>query len=494
MKTRPAIKHLHAMQLILSASFALLLFQASVAQQKADSLQLYLKTAKEDTLKIQALNLLANEFRNNDPDQAITLANQAIQLSEKLHFEKGKGVANVTKGTAITNLGKYDDALLLMKEGLKQSFASNDKKNCGRAYNNMANVYRHQGNYPEALSNYLKGLKIREEIGDKPGIAFSYTGIGNIYYAQNNYAEALKNYFLSLKVREQIGDKRGTADSYSGIGNIYFDQKNYKEAMKYYQLALQIQLAMEDVQGQAYTYNNIALVNEANMDYDLALNNYKAAIKIYEVIGNKQGIANSSGNMGTIFLKKHLTREAKIYLQKTLSLAKEIGSKEDIRTAHLMMAKVDSAYGDYDEALKNYRQSIVYRDSLIGEENTKKTVQTQMQFDFDKKEAATKAEQNKKDALVDAEKKRQNILLSLICAALILVIVIAVYVFRTLQTARKQNEEIEEQKKLLEWQKDLVETKQIEIMDSIVYARRIQQSLLPTEKYIQRTINRMKKQ
>jgi LytS/YehU family sensor histidine kinase len=52
----------------------------------------------------------------------------------------------------------------------------------------------------------------------------------------------------------------------------------------------------------------------------------------------------------------------------------------------------------------------VYSDSLINEENTKKTVQSQMQYEFDKKEAITKSEQDKKDAVATAEIKRQTLI------------------------------------------------------------------------------------
>ncbi|MFL5762552.1 MAG: hypothetical protein ACJ77K_01340 [Bacteroidia bacterium] len=45
---------------------------------------------------------------------------------------------------------------------------------------------------------------------------------------------------------------------------------------------------------------------------------------------------------------------------------------------------------------------------------------------------------------------------------------------------------------IIEQQRDEVEEKNKEIMDSIRYAKRIQQSLLPTEKYIDKNIKRMK--
>jgi hypothetical protein len=48
------------------------------------------------------------------------------------------------------------------------------------------------------------------------------------------------------------------------------------------------------------------------------------------------------------------------------------------------------------------------------------------------------------------------------------------------------------QKKIVEEQKRLVDEKQKEVLDSIRYAKRIQQSLMPTETYISRNIRKLK--
>jgi hypothetical protein len=64
--------------------------------------------------------------------------------------------------------------------------------------------------------------------------------------------------------------------------------------------------------------------------------------------------------------------------------------------------------------------------------------------------------------------------------------------FRRFRISQKQKNIIEEQKLLVESQKYIVEEKQKEILDSIRYAKRIQESLLPTETYIDRNIRKLK--
>jgi hypothetical protein len=67
-----------------------------------------------------------------------------------------------------------------------------------------------------------------------------------------------------------------------------------------------------------------------------------------------------------------------------------------------------------------------------------------------------------------------------------LIIVIAVVSLKLLRTNRKNN-------KILKAQKEIIEEKNKDITDSIYYARRIQRSLLPPEKYIQKNLERLKK-
>ena len=66
---------------------------------------------------------------------------------------------------------------------------------------------------------------------------------------------------------------------------------------------------------------------------------------------------------------------------------------------------LDSAQGNYKQAYEHYKLYTLYRDSLIKEETEKKSLQAKMQYEFDKKQAVAKAEQDKKDAEQKENKK-----------------------------------------------------------------------------------------
>ena len=61
------------------------------------------------------------------------------------------------------------------------------------------------------------------------------------------------------------------------------------------------------------------------------------------------------------------------------------------------------------------------------------------------------------------------------------------------QRIRKTKRELIDKNREIELQKQLIEEKQKEILDSLHYAKRIQTSLLPTDKYIERNLKQLNK-
>ncbi len=469
-------------------------------QEKIDSLFAVFKTAKQDSIKINALNGLAYEFRSNNADTAIYFASEALALATKTNYETGIINAYLYKAIATMNLGKYGEALknnmnalkvcdellssekatdkskiLKLKAGayssianiydeqgnyteaLKNNFAAlkireetKDKVGIAASYNNIGNIYAVQGNYPEALKNLFAALKIKEETGDKNSIANSYNNIGSTYYNHGNYTQALKYHLAALKMRQEIGDKRGISSSYNNIGIIHDDKANYPEALKYQFAALKIQEEIGDQQGIAFSYGNIGLVYMHENDYDKALKYFSDYLKSSEEIEDNSGIADAYINIGNVYTKQKKNSDASLYLNKGLLLSKEIGSLDYIKNGYDGLAKLDSAQGNFKQALEHYKLYINYRDSLFNEENTKKLVQSQMQYEFDKKESLAKAAQEKKDVLAQREKNIQYFAIASLGILVLAVVIIAFIQWRHNKQKQAANNLLAQQKTKLE--------------------------------------------
>ncbi|TND08373.1 MAG: protein serine/threonine phosphatase [Bacteroidetes bacterium] len=412
-------------------------------QSKTDSLISLVNTLKADSHKVDVLNDISWAIRATGNFYAAKpYADSAQKLAEKINYPKGLGKAHSILGVLNVEQGNYPEGLEQHFKALKIREKLNDLPGVSTSYLNIGEVYRLQRDYPRALENYNTSLKIKEKTGDRKGIGNCYNNIGNIYYLQKQFEKALENYTVSLKIRESLGDGSGIMTSYNNIGNVFFSQEKYTEAQASYQEVLKLSEELEDV----------------------------------------MGIISATANIGNTYFKLKKYTEANACYEKSLALAKETGSKEDILQAYISMTVVDSLRGNYQSAFSNYKQYVIYRDSLFNEEKASDIVRMQMTYDSDKKEAMLKADQEKERAVAEERDRRQMLVIWIGAAGLLLVIVFAIFMYNRFRVTREQKLVIEAQKKETDRQKLVIEEKNKDITDSIRYAQRLQQAILPPEK------------
>src|SRR4051794_11733020 len=134
------------------------------AQQKViDSLKNELRTAKEDTTKVYLLGELVRNYYLYKPDTAILLAQQAYDLSQKLHYTRGVAYSLNRMAFSYSTLGDYARALVLFDQSLQLSQDINDAENIMRAYNNIGDTYLTQKEYRRALGYFMKAQTIQRQ-------------------------------------------------------------------------------------------------------------------------------------------------------------------------------------------------------------------------------------------------------------------------------------------------------------------------------------------
>jgi two-component system, sensor histidine kinase and response regulator len=391
-----------------------------------DSLQKVYQTAKHDTIKIMALTSIAYEYRNSKPDTCITIAEKALADSEKIGFEKGKGLALNTVGAGNLYKRKYADALAYYQKALPLFEKVGDKQGIAGGLNGIGIIYKNQGNYPLALEYYQKSLKINEEIGNKEGIATNLNNIGVVYYTQSNYPLALEYYQKSLKIAEEIGNKQIIASSLGSIGIIYDIQGNYLLALEYHQKGLKINEEIGNKQGIARNLNSIGIVYYTQNNYPLALEYYQKSLKINEEIGNKAQIPYNLTNIGLCYvglnnqdsgikylldartiltaikdkrmigenarwiansyLKKQDYNKAKQYATEAIHISQELKDQRNISEASKILFEVYKYEKNYAKALEYHELYKTTNDSLFNVDKSKAIANLEAKAEIDRKE------------------------------------------------------------------------------------------------------------
>lgn len=376
-------------------------FSCLFSQAYTDSLFKLIQVDKEDTSKVKHLLSLGAHYRKVGlPDSALLFNNQSLKLASNIKigntigWKKGIANANNELGQLNWKLGNYTKALehYIIAQNLYKQI--NHKKGIAYSYNNIGLIYDQQGKYSEALKNFYTALAIMEEIKFKPGIAMATNNIANSYYTLGNDSAAFKNNFTALKLKTELNDQHGIALANNNIGLIFDRQGNYTQALKHYFIAYDLFTQLDDQYNISMITGNIAVVYYRQKKYPEATQMYHLSLKVNEKIEDKEGLIFTNIGLGEVSTATKKYKEAKTYLEKALKLSLEIGGADHIRDAYEHLTSVNEALGDYKSALECHRLYIDYKDSLMNKETIEKSTQAAMQYDFDKKEALIKYENN----------------------------------------------------------------------------------------------------
>jgi tetratricopeptide (TPR) repeat protein len=186
---------------------------------------------------------------------------------------------------------------------------------------------------------------------------------------------------------KELGDKNGIARDLSNLGIIYTEQKNYSKALEYHLQSLGISKELGVKIQTAASLGNIG-----NIYLEMAKD-------------------TSTNNNNTLALRK-----AKMYIDSAVQICKEIGDLNALSANYKQLSEIQALLGDNKSALESYKNFTLLKDSMFNIEKDKKLTETSMQYVFDKKEAAARAEQEKKDI------RQRNIRNSIIGGAVVLLL------------------------------------------------------------------------
>ncbi len=193
-------------------------------------------------------------------------------------------------------------------------------------------------------------------------------------------------------------------------------------------------------------------------------------------------------SIASTLLKKGITKEALIFATKSLKIAKELGFPEHIKSSAMTLKNIYKQQNKFDLAYKMFELEMQMQDSLKNTETKKASISKQFQYEYDKKNAADSVVNAQKDKIEtahlvakDEQLKHERTQRLALVGGLVLVLIFSVIMSKRFKISQNQ-------KIIIEKQKDEVEYQKKEIIDSITYAKRLQKAILPHRVEILETI------
>jgi serine phosphatase RsbU (regulator of sigma subunit)/Tfp pilus assembly protein PilF len=473
---------------------------------------------------------LFNYYHNND-SLALYNFTKSMEIAESILDSAGLADAYNNIALVYQNKGNNKSALNYYFKAANIFKKKNDKKGIAMTLNNIGYLYDTQGEKKKALEYFFGSVRAADSIGDLKCASYAVGNIAKIYGDLGNDVKALEYDFKALTLKQKIGEKLGEALILSNIGTIYKVQKNIPEALKYYTKSSAIYEQTKNKRGLAIALNNMGTIYDGQGDYTKAINCYEKSLKLREEIGYINDAATSLINLGDICCKQKNIKKALVYFNSALIIKQETGDKDGIagclnflaktyfeagnyklalekasesmqmskqygyrpriRNAALTLKDIYGALNKTKEALDMYDLYISMRDSINNNETEKQLVKQQYKHEYEIKAIADSVhvlEEKKVAGSKLAQEKTKNYALF---GGLGLVMLFSVFMYNRFRITQKQKKlielqktQVEEKRQLLQVRNEEINHKNIQITDSIRYARNIQQSILPSEEQL----------
>ncbi len=365
--------------------------------------------------------------------------------------------------------------------------------------------------YSSLITDYKKQGKYRM-------VAYYMYKSGSVYLKAGEHANAIEKFKESADYYEQIGSFSNKKKIYSNIAFVYAEMGQLKNAQKYYNKSLEISRRLNNRHDISASLMEVATIEIYSKDYTNAQKNLEEALKIgnalndalllrtcyrllaqlYKAYGNKKKSDQYFDNF--LIYDKHVKEEGTIKREniadKTITAVEE--EKKvllDEKQAQALMFEIADLKNKMEQDSLN-RAISASTDSLAKIEKLNELI---------KREKGLVEQENEyrktKEKSQQLEIESQNLYIYGGTVGIILLLIVIIGAIVAFLQKKKANKQLEQQKIEIEIKSDQVKNKNDEledamgqiqyqnknIMQSINYAQRIQEAMMP-EQMVMKTL------
>jgi len=306
----------------------------------------------------------------------------------------------------------------------------NDKKNLEKVTRKLAQSQESQKKLKAAASNYQNASKIgysknSRAVNSNDAMRVSSPSI-------NEKAEVIRS---NLDISEKTQNKEDLAAGYSQMAEINIEEKNLPKAEENLNNAYKI--SKQEAPQQALAINQkLADLYVENKNFDKAIELKKNVLKEDFIKENSKKEVEQIQELADIYIKKDDQKEAINLLKKSYGIALEKGHTLE---AQKSVKRLDSLYQvskNIDESIVLYRDFLGKLPDLVSKD--KSLVDEKILEDTEQKIQQLEEEKKLKDELI----RKKNLFNYSLIGALIILIGLIFFIFRTLKKVQIKNKKI----------------------------------------------------
>ena len=448
----------------------------------------FLRLAYTDTkhlgntkLRYRLVSKSANTYyRNNMFEECIKYNQEALLIATALKNVHSTTETLILMGHSYGGLRKHNLSEKYLLQALELAKKSKNLKQQARIYNGLGGQYHNIGNYENSMKYFYESLGIYESLKDTGQIVTLFKNLSMAYESIKDLEKGRQLLFKALQLAFVQKDSTTIGDIYGSIGANYQTGLIMDSALVYNNKQVSFYSKQNNNDNLAMAYGNLGIIYKSKKDFINCKKYYQKALAIFKETKSYRLITISNLNIAELYtLTKNYKEALQVYdevIRETLASSE----KDILIAAHQGKYETYLGLSDYKNALSEYILYKTIDDSVRNGKNISKMMRLENKFELGKKEKENeilKVQNKIKQAEVAiSREKEKSTKLTLYWSLVVLVIImiLTAVTFRSLRQNKIQNKVIKDQNLM-------VETKNKDIIDSINYAKRIQEAILPAK-------------
>ncbi|MFD3486851.1 tetratricopeptide repeat protein [Streptomyces sp. NPDC058665] len=326
------------------------------------------RTGNEPALCRTLIDLCGAYASIGDYADAAEAGERALELARALGDEPGEAEALRVLGVLNWHLGENRKALVLLQKSLAIKSLSGDVWDKARSRNNVAVALLFLGEHERALGHFRGALEGFREAGDETASAQTLNNIGELQMGAGDLTSARRSFEESLSFLESAGSRYDRATVRRNLGAVLAESDESAAALALFGETLSEFRSLGDRKSQAEALIGIGEAHWRLGNAEESVGYHLEALKIAQDIGAARHEVQALRHLGGADFADGRLADATDRLQAAVAVASRTHDVDEECAARMLLAEVQLAAGDANEARMTLRQAFElarHRDTVV---------------------------------------------------------------------------------------------------------------------------------
>lgn len=304
--------------------------------------------------RLNVMNKYAWDIRRSYPLRSLEIGKAVKEIALEQHDDKALAFGYSNTGTAYYLLSMYQDSLTELMIARSMFSELKMETELSNVIRTIGNIFHSINENDKAIEEYRLALEIVERTGDRIGKAYNLGNIGYVLQKKGELKES-KHYMvkaINMMLKEE--DDVGLSDALNILGNIHLREGAIESAYKEFLKAYYIASKANHVRGMANAKMHMGSYYLAKDSKDEAIQEYEKALNYANTMGEKMLIAEIQLQLSRLFEKFKDTEKALEYYKDYERIKTQIfeGVKQNEISATISNEKLKQSQREKEEILR----------------------------------------------------------------------------------------------------------------------------------------------